>query len=156
MEKVPPPPVDGYAACPLEKAWRCIFDFACKGSIQEESAKSDRADVSLWAPPVTSTHEIRRAQSEAQQGRTHHVSTGVRCELMPRRQRMDADRRGKGCDCPGLRRGTDLRDTWLLDYFAKLEATVVVDIPRYPWQRNPEIAMCSALGWTRQGERASS
>jgi hypothetical protein len=35
MEKVPPPPVDGYATCPLEKAWRCIFDFPCKGSIQE-------------------------------------------------------------------------------------------------------------------------
>ena len=58
MEKVLPPPTDGYAACPLEKAWRCIFDSECKGSIQEERVlkgwlEEGYAEISLSTPPVT-------------------------------------------------------------------------------------------------------
>jgi len=52
MEKVPLPPVDGYATCPLEKAWRCIFDFPCKGSIQEACLDSRRGEEYPLSTPV--------------------------------------------------------------------------------------------------------
>lgn len=50
---------------------------------------------------------------------------------------------GKRCDGSRRRRRTGVRSTGLLVYFAKLEATFV-DMPRYPWQRDPEMAICSA------------
>jgi hypothetical protein len=46
---------------------------------------------------------------------------------------------------------------WLLIYFAKLklEATVVIDIPRYPWRGLPKWRRAARRGRTRKGERAS-